>query len=674
MGYDQRRTEEGRLVSPAPLAAHAPALSLPPCHALPSFLYTPDPTNPARPLQRALYPRSPLNIMQSQGPLAARSSQAGQTLEQLSACRRELQLRKTCHQLHNPQMYVSVRSPVIPSNGGLLASECACPSNGEEPAPVAEVVSSTVGPLPGPSNRVQKTKRKSVISGRNPATLEKALKTAEDTEQKAKAEVPKSCCSQKQPPTTSGSSAASPAPTTESSSSSSHEDGPASSESTAAASKPTPEVGTRPLNIQLETRKQNTGYSSAQVQGWKHMTIDATSEPKTILEEPSNIKSSCCGGGKAEKKEAPNGQLNHDLNLATPEAIHQQSQSQVPNGTQARIQPAQQTFGQSQPFLFYGGQHHFGNPMQDHSFPNPPTNGINYTNGVPSGQYPSFHQFGLGPQLSEGFENHLPDVMHNCTCGDACACLGCAVHPRNETTLRHLQEVTNFMIQDPFYANPSSPPYNDEHIQYQPAYPVPGSTTSAAERTWQVTKARQPYQQQSAFNHPRTTFPQEINGGSFWQPNNESSVGSVHATPTNELQHFGFQGPQNGRGAIQHNNQNLQAGQRPYQRSNTYHSTTIPAPQFATPEPASSTAAETPTLSPSSFWWQQAELPGCDDASGCRCGDGCQCVGCLTHGGHDGVPLPQADGDYHPSAGFSSPTEQRQMNSIDVTLETKPIG
>lgn len=49
---------------------------------------------------------------------------------------------------------------------------------------------------------------------------------------------------------------------------------------------------------------------------------------------------------------------------------------------------------------------------------------------------------------------------------------------------------------------------------------------------------------------------------------------------------------------------------------------------------------DTPTLSPSSYFWQELVLPGCNDATGtCQCGDGCECVGCLTHGGHNGVPL-----------------------------------
>jgi hypothetical protein len=60
---------------------------------------------------------------------------------------------------------------------------------------------------------------------------------------------------------------------------------------------------------------------------------------------------------------------------------------------------------------------------------------------------------------------------------------------------------------------------------------------------------------------------------------------------------------------------------------------------------------ETATLSPSSFFLQTLVLPGCNDATGtCQCGDGCECVGCLTHGGHNGIsldsPIPNEQNGY----------------------------
>jgi hypothetical protein len=65
-----------------------------------------------------------------------------------------------------------------------------------------------------------------------------------------------------------------------------------------------------------------------------------------------------------------------------------------------------------------------------------------------------------------------------------------------------------------------------------------------------------------------------------------------------------------------------------------------PAATPVADSPSDGKEEETPTLSPSSYFWNQMVLPGCNDATGtCQCGDGCECVGCLTHGGHNGVQL-----------------------------------
>ncbi|KAF4314321.1 hypothetical protein GTA08_BOTSDO01606 [Botryosphaeria dothidea] len=345
------------------------------------------------------------------------------------------------------------------------SSECACPSNGEEPAPVAEVVSSTTGPFPGPSNRVQKTKRKSVSNNRNPATLEKAIKASEEAEHKVKNTQAKSCCGSTQQPVTTGSSNTSPAPTTGGNSPDSHDDGPPPSELACCGSKRSSEPEDKPLNIQLETRKQTMGHSSsAQVQGWKHMTVDG-----------------------------------------------------------------QPPFGHSQPYPYYGAQQHLVNPVQSNSYPNARPTAMNYaTNSGSSDQYAPYYPFALGPQLSNGYGNGVPEFQHNCTCGDACACLGCAVHPRNETTVRYLQDVTNFMIQDPFYADPSSPSYSNDQIQYQPSYQIAESSGSG-NHTWQGPKLGQPYQPHSTFRHPGTPYSQD-NGAAFSPQLERAQMNSIDVT------------------------------------------------------------------------------------------------------------------------------------------------
>lgn len=74
---------------------------------------------------------------------------------------------------------------------------------------------------------------------------------------------------------------------------------------------------------------------------------------------------------------------------------------------------------------------------------------------------------------------------------------------------------------------------------------------------------------------------------------------------------------------------------------------------------------EVVTLSPSSFFWQEMVLPGCNDETGtCQCGDGCECVGCLTHGGHTGVPLEMPEAS-EKSSGTTQDTFKETIGSTN---------
>ena len=44
-------------------------------------------------------------------------------------------------------------------------------------------------------------------------------------------------------------------------------------------------------------------------------------------------------------------------------------------------------------------------------------------------------------------------------------------------------------------------------------------------------------------------------------------------------------------------------------------------------------------ISPTAYFHVDYPIGGCTEENGCLCGEGCTCVGCLTHGGHDGVEL-----------------------------------
>jgi len=44
-------------------------------------------------------------------------------------------------------------------------------------------------------------------------------------------------------------------------------------------------------------------------------------------------------------------------------------------------------------------------------------------------------------------------------------------------------------------------------------------------------------------------------------------------------------------------------------------------------------------ISPTAYFHVDYPIGGCMEENGCLCGEGCTCVGCLTHGGHDGIKL-----------------------------------
>jgi hypothetical protein len=77
---------------------------------------------------------------------------------------------------------------------------------------------------------------------------------------------------------------------------------------------------------------------------------------------------------------------------------------------------------------------------------------------------------------------------------------------------------------------------------------------------------------------------------------------------------------------------------------------------------------DTVTLSPSSYFWNEMTLPSCSDASGtCQCGDGCACVGCLTHGGHTGERLDDTTttAEHDPFLSFDTSLALNMNNPAD---------
>ncbi|KAF2140613.1 uncharacterized protein K452DRAFT_48983 [Aplosporella prunicola CBS 121167] len=525
------------------------------------------------------------------------------------------------------------------------ASECACPGDDGASTPVVE----TSTPSVSSANRVQK-KNKKTTNTRNPVTLEKAIQDIENLEQQFKITPTKSCCSTKLAASTPASSnAASPPSTNGTDSPRADSDVNRGNETNGGPPKPDLTSEEKPLRVQLETIRGNfTSTSSAG--SWGYGAFGEIQNAAPVVEKTSENKGSCCKGkGKTSAEQLPAPEPK-STSSSSASSAGGNGAPQASNGIGLGIQNRQQPFGVG---------HQYPNFMRPDQFGTQPHNGP-FTNGgsgldpgyttMNAGMngysipYANLRHEGVGSGRTSAIGNDTVggaqhDFRHDCTCGDSCACLGCAAHPRNDTTMRYIREITDFMVHSPYYDSMSM--LNHQQAQYQPSYPVQNSPSSTIPGHTPGVGGL-PYHR--AYFNPSGVgvgYQHGASGGSLWQQQQPpSSNTSLQATPTSELQQFHLGTQEN----VQRN-----VGQQPYyspqqlpsqfQRRNTCDSytTTTPYEQAATPP---NTGDDTPILSPSSFFLQQLELPGCDDLTGaCRCGDGCQCVGCLTHGGHDGVPL-----------------------------------
>lgn len=222
-----------------------------------------------------------------------------------------------------------------------------------------------------------------------------------------------------------------------------------------------------------------------------------------------------------------------------------------------------------------------------------------------------------GPLTTHGPQNqHVPE--HNCHCGDSCSCFGCAAHPNNATMMEYVRLMAEFQYTGGF-GTMSPPLYDIPTYPHHPGFGAEAGPTLGFNAVAQTISTPTPTQMsfQPNLNMPMLSHTPMAVYGPWQQP----------ATPA------------------------LAAHEPQYTESSNY---AMPD-QIDTPvslkkeEPVSTPVAnspsdskdeDTPTLSPSTFFWNQMVLPSCNDATGtCQCGDGCACVGCLTHGGHNGVQV-----------------------------------
>lgn len=213
---------------------------------------------------------------------------------------------------------------------------------------------------------------------------------------------------------------------------------------------------------------------------------------------------------------------------------------------------------------------------------------------------------------------HVPE--HNCHCGDSCSCFGCAAHPNNATMMEYVRLMAQFQYTGGFGAMP--PPLYD-----MPTYPHhPGFGAEAF----------------SPMSQGMTT--PTLSNMSFHGSTDLSSLSSTPMVVSGPWQQPRLAPPT--------------VTEPQFLEPSNYTASTPMEKQhlLKTEEPESSPIADSPSdskdedtqLSPSSYFWNQMVLPGCSDATGtCQCGDGCECVGCLTHGGHNGVTLEDSVTNEH---------------------------
>lgn len=204
--------------------------------------------------------------------------------------------------------------------------------------------------------------------------------------------------------------------------------------------------------------------------------------------------------------------------------------------------------------------------------------------------------------------SHEP--VHDCHCGDSCSCYGCAAHPYNATTMDvvrelHLMSAPDYGIQPPINYNVPSYPHH-------PGFGAESYQQTNFNTPFNLTNIRAgPMDFQPSAHRAMSISHTSSNATTPWQQ--PTTAGSHYFNDTSSSREMPL--------ALKIEND-------------------VASPAAVTEGGSPNDGKEEDTLSPTAYFGFQVPWPGCSDATGaCLCGDGCECVGCLTHGGHDGIPL-----------------------------------
>jgi hypothetical protein len=399
--------------------------------------------------------------------------------------------------------------------------------------------------------------------------------------------------------------------------------------STASSTSSTPRIDAIGVGLRNEQLSGVSQLQSDSSQGspWssaydRPSSAQTTISSRSIVETPGK---SCCCSNDSEEPVIPSDPL-----------------TSFPTNTQDLRQPDNRLLNQQQmqtPFNNYNTQEQYQIHQENH-LPELNTDFGTYELSVGCA---GMHSMSMAPSLAE---------HKDCHCGDTCACFACATHPNNRTTLDYVRYHNDLVMRTQYdqvvqYDGQVRQPYVMAFQQYNPSqHPTTNIHPTYGQSIRPTFNIQQPFAYQN-IDWSRTTL---------------QGMPPIHSPTTDvESLHFETVSQSMARPNIAGFDPNLHVLNGQYQSalqqahpdkpiSVTTESVPVTPRVLADIVNAGLEVADSPedssTLSPSSFLLQQFTLPDCSNVTGtCLCGEGCDCVGCITHSGHERVQNTKDIGD-----------------------------
>ena len=240
----------------------------------------------------------------------------------------------------------------------------------------------------------------------------------------------------------------------------------------------------------------------------------------------------------------------------------------------------------------------------------------------PMPQQNPMEPFMVAPQISNHIPIMNPPLQHQCDCGETCQCLGCAQHPTNTRTTDYVRDTVKYMFTDEYgetcFPNDRIPTGQDFRMRRPSQIRVEKSRSGgSAARKMRAFNLAAHVGSMEDLSSARPLSQAANQYSSTIRPAGDSMTLASMAEDRHDTFSRGSNGDQQEAVA----DDGYDVGLYP------------PLRRIGT----DNNSDDLDCLSPSAFYLQQFVIPGCSDMTGaCLCGDGCTCVGCLTHNGHNG--------------------------------------